>query len=403
MVIMSEPRCADAALGRPMNALAPSSARNPDNQRFLMLDFMRGIAALSVLVYHDGQCRFLGVQLLPNAYLAVDMFFLLSGFVIAHNYDRKITSGMSLSDFLAQRLIRLYPCLLLTLLLGIAVYALRETRNHGFLDFWRILGAAGLNGLYLPAYIHPYSIDDDYPFDGAAWSLTFELVANLVYWLTFRALGRRATLAGMIVLSAVVLAIPAFLFGCVDVGMRPSELWWGVPRVLLSFFIGVGLRRHVYPRVHINLARSAAALVLCTLLIVFTGSLLLGGMWGGMADLVVLCAVFPLLIVAVGSATPGPVTARIAKLVGDASYPVYLIQNPFVGVTAAVPQFLWGMKAAQFQPAVGIAHIIATVLCALWVDRYFELPARRILKERWQAFRASTAPVAAAAGGGPRS
>src|SRR5271167_916141 len=91
-------------------------------QRFLMLDLMRGIAAMSVLVYHTG--NMLNFQM-PSAYLAVDLFFLLSGFVIAHNYDRKIGAGMSLTEFMVQRLIRLYPCLLLTLLLGVLIFCLR--------------------------------------------------------------------------------------------------------------------------------------------------------------------------------------------------------------------------------------------------------------------------------------
>ena len=72
---------------------------------------MRGMAAIAILIYHAE--KYLGMQLLPNAYLAVDLFFLLSGFVIAHNYDGKFTGGMSLTNFMVQRLIRLYPCFLL--------------------------------------------------------------------------------------------------------------------------------------------------------------------------------------------------------------------------------------------------------------------------------------------------
>ena len=108
-----------------MNAVAPLSVAKADTQRFLLLDLMRGIAALAVLVYHD--VDYLGLQALPNAYLAVDMFFLLSGFVIAHNYDRKIAAGMSLRDFTAQRLIRLHPCLLLALVLDRIIRVTRET------------------------------------------------------------------------------------------------------------------------------------------------------------------------------------------------------------------------------------------------------------------------------------
>lgn len=379
-----------------MNAVAPLSVAKADAQRFLLLDLMRGIAALAVLVYHD--VDYLGVQALPNAYLAVDLFFLLSGFVIAHNYDRKIAAGMSLRDFTAQRLIRLHPCLLLALVLGVAMFVLREGREHGYLDLWRTLGAAGLNALYLPAFIQPYHENHYFPYVGAAWSLTFELFANIVYWLTFRLLNR-TRLALLLVVSAAALALGLIHFGTIDLGMRPWDMGWGIPRVMLGFFMGVGIRRHLYGRMlNIRLRPAAAApLALAVLVAVFSSSRLVSPGLVGLTDYAAELLVFPALLILTGAVNPGRVTALICKLTGDASYPVYLLQGPLTGLTAALPQVLWGLKAAALTPWSGLAHVGATVLVALWVDRYFELPVRKWLKERWQSFkpRSSVAPAPA--------
>src|SRR3569832_284109 len=77
---------------------------------YLNLAAIRGVAAISVMLYHFSPFLADG-KVLPSSYLAVDLFFLLSGFVIAHAYDRKIENGMGFGTFVAIRLIRLYPAL----------------------------------------------------------------------------------------------------------------------------------------------------------------------------------------------------------------------------------------------------------------------------------------------------
>jgi peptidoglycan/LPS O-acetylase OafA/YrhL len=75
--------------------------------RFATLDYLRGVAALAIVLLHF---RYgLGVKLLPYGYLAVDFFFVLSGFVLAHAYEERLLAGMTPADFMRARLIRLYP------------------------------------------------------------------------------------------------------------------------------------------------------------------------------------------------------------------------------------------------------------------------------------------------------
>ena len=84
----------------------------PQESYIHSLDLLRGFAALSVCLYHTGFLLMPGYHILPGGYLCVDLFFLLSGFVIARTYDRRIASGMVLGAFAIQRLARLYPLFL---------------------------------------------------------------------------------------------------------------------------------------------------------------------------------------------------------------------------------------------------------------------------------------------------
>ncbi|HKU54954.1 MAG TPA: acyltransferase family protein, partial [Rhizomicrobium sp.] len=85
--------------------------------RFLTLDALRGVGAIAVMAGHAGIV--LNAYMPPFMYLAVDMFFVLSGFVLAHAYDGKFAGGLSVGAFLKARIARLYPIYLIGLVLGL--------------------------------------------------------------------------------------------------------------------------------------------------------------------------------------------------------------------------------------------------------------------------------------------
>ena len=103
----------------------PSSER----QHFATLDGLRGIAAIVVVIFHDLSPFDLD-SLIPHAPLAVDFFFCLSGFVVAYAYEKRLLGTMSFADFVAVRIIRLYPLILAGLLLGAVVFVLRAGLLH---------------------------------------------------------------------------------------------------------------------------------------------------------------------------------------------------------------------------------------------------------------------------------
>jgi peptidoglycan/LPS O-acetylase OafA/YrhL len=80
---------------------------------------MRGVAAICVMIFHYGQAT--SYTVFHCAGLAVDLFFMLSGLVIAHAYTKKLQQGMAVSDYLLRRIIRLYPMLIFAAVFGACV------------------------------------------------------------------------------------------------------------------------------------------------------------------------------------------------------------------------------------------------------------------------------------------
>ena len=96
--------------------------------RFDLLDGLRGLAAFAVMLVHYTEHN--GLHKLPGAWIAVDLFFVLSGFVIAYSYGAKLIAGMPMRTFLLTRLIRLGPLYLLAMLVGLAAVLLTLRAVH---------------------------------------------------------------------------------------------------------------------------------------------------------------------------------------------------------------------------------------------------------------------------------
>src|SRR5215218_6671299 len=155
-----------------------------DSRRhYLTLDALRGVAAFAVMIYHQQHTNVMG-----HGYLAVDFFFILSGFVIAKAYERKLITDMRLREFAAVRIARLYPLLIAATLLSAAYMGMSSIRR-GENMAWLTLLPAALFGLPDPSgTLAP----DPFPILPVVWSLFFELLANFV-WMIIASLfsGRR--------------------------------------------------------------------------------------------------------------------------------------------------------------------------------------------------------------------
>jgi len=211
------------------------STGQPDT--FVLLDGLRGLGAILVLVGHT--MPYWGPFWAPGGAVVVDMFFLLSGFVIAYAYEPEIAQGMGAGAFMLQRIVRLYPLYLLGIVLGFVVLFATTVGN----------GDGGERGLALVAQLAPQLFmlpappqlgsPDLYSLNVPAWTLLFELFVNFVYVAAFRWLRDTRVLALLVVTFAVVLVVAVFSVGKIDAGSDWATFWAGLARAGFGFSAGV--------------------------------------------------------------------------------------------------------------------------------------------------------------------
>ncbi len=167
------------------------------NHRFNTLDGLRGVAAIAVIFFHFTQHTTL--RLFSGAGLAVDLFFCLSGFVIAHSYQQRLIGGMSFKDFFLKRLVRLYPMFhMIGLMLGALALLMKSAYSQTSLTLHQTLSSIALNAFYVP-YLSDFYIQIGkdkidsalFPTNDPAWSLFFELLVNIVFAFVVIRTGRR--------------------------------------------------------------------------------------------------------------------------------------------------------------------------------------------------------------------
>ncbi len=347
---------------------------------FLALDGLRGVAALAVLVMHRGRWFYAPGGFLGHGYLAVDFFFLLSGFVIAFAYDRRIQAGMTPWTFMRLRLIRLYPLIFLGMLLGAAwpliriLTDMRGAPDPGALAYDLIRGLSLIPDDYAPG-----AGDSIFPLNGPTWSLFFELLVNLVFVLIGPRLSLKV-LAAIVTLSAVAMTWAAF-HGGVDVGGRPSTILAGFPRTGVGFFGGALLYRLIVAgRARSwSLPRLPAPFLTCGLGL--TAILCVPRAIQPVFDLLALFVLFPALVAfaaAPGAASAG-FGAKLSRLAGDLSYPVYVLHYPLYVLIGGLGFRMGGLNIPP--PWRGLLSA-AIVIGAAWAAlKLYDEPLRRRLMQ----------------------
>jgi peptidoglycan/LPS O-acetylase OafA/YrhL len=290
----------------------------PIRSHFAALDGLRGVAAMVVLCLHVMQVHHSG---LPQAALAVDFFFLLSGFVVAYAYAARLRTDLRFLTFTKLRLVRLYPLILLGTSVGIALTVLHGM-VLGDLRAADVALAAALGLLLLPSWVFP-QWDTAYPMNLPAWSLFFEIAVNLGYALVARHLTvmRVAVLTGV---GGVILIDVALAQGGLQrLGAEKAGFLFGFARVLFPFAAGVLLFHLPRP------ARFAPGLGVM-LPVALAGLLLAPLRPSAMIDLVYVIVLFPAIVAVAARVTVGPALTRVFLFAGRLSYPVYITHQPFL-------------------------------------------------------------------------
>jgi peptidoglycan/LPS O-acetylase OafA/YrhL len=339
-------------------------AGREEKRVFAGLDGMRGVAALFVAMRHISFFHNLGIH---GGYLAVDLFFVLSGFVIAHAYERRLAQGLSPARFLAARYLRLWPVYVLGAALGLIAALAQALPGRDNLTASQVLHTAPFALLMLPGpHIKPML----YPVNSVAWSLALELLVNLAYAFLWRPLRDVRILLAVLAASALALIGAVAWFGKLDIGFGWNDAWGGVPRVAFSFTAGLALHRlHQARPWRAPLSAWAALAVLPPLFYLHLDEIV----W----PLACVLVLFPALAILAASSEPRPAAGRTFAWLGAASYPLYALHKP-----AGELLTLWVRHVSpQDIRTVWIGALFMTIAlpaCAL-IERFYDRPVRRRL------------------------
>ena len=360
-----------------------------------LLDGLRGVAAILVVFYHIFEgLAFAGgghITTLNHGHIAVDFFFILSGFVISYAYDDR-WGQMSTWQFFKRRLVRLHPMLVMGAVIGALAFA--------FVGFEKWTGDTTPVGwvmiaMLLAMFMVPAAPGASYevrgngemfPLNGPGWSLFFEYVGNILYALFIRRLSTK-----VLALLAVVLgAVHCWYFvggesggDAVAVGwtLGDAGFWGGMLRMMFPFTMGMLLARTFTPR-KVKGAFWISSLVLVVLFamphIESDGNINLNALY----EVLCIAVVFPAIVQFAACGSCGAGTGRVCRALGDISYPLYIVHYPIMYLFYA---WLIEKKYYNLGECWGMALLVvaASILLALLCLKYYDEPVRKWLSKRF--------------------
>lgn len=335
--------------------------------RYKVLDGLRGIAAIGVLLWH---LSIIGLpHIAPHGYLAVDFFFLLSGFVISHSYQERLSS-MLFHDFLKLRIIRIFPLCTLGILVGSVYFIIRYfARRDSQYSINDILFGTLFNLFLLPKpWISGAPTDTIFPSNTPLWSLSLEMLVNL-FWAFAAYKVRSRVLLGVVCGAGAVVVYSVMQHHTADLGSTWPTYVGGLSRAVFGFYAGALIWRF-RPLPGSNHRISWISLML----LVF--SLLAPEMGGGLYDLVAIFGLFPLALYCAACADLR-VEQRLLVIIGDLSYPLYVIHFPILLF------FVGFARTFHFDhlmpPLVTVPITMVCILAAVILSRYYDRPIRRFI------------------------
>ena len=377
----------------------PSSAAYADSKpHYEILDGLRGVAALLVVFYHifEGLSFAAGgtvITTINHGYLAVDFFFILSGFVIGYAYDDRWGRSLTLGNFFKRRLIRLHPMIVMGAVLGVVFYVLQGSVMW---DGTRVATSMVMLALLCALFFIPaapgscYDIRGNaemFPLNGPSWSLFFEYIGNLLYALFIHRLGNKA-LTALVVLTGAGLAwfmlFDVVGYGMIGVGWTLDGLnfFGGLLRMLFPFSLGMLLARKFQP----VKVRGAFWICSAVLLVLFCVPYIEGQAvvsLNGLYESVCIFLIFPALVwLGASGKTTDRRSTQICKFSGDISFPLYAVHYP---VMYLFYSWLIENKYYTFGEIWPMALVVyvGSVLLAYAALKLYDEPVRKWLTKRF--------------------
>lgn len=357
-----------------------------------LLDGLRGVAALMVIWYHifEGFATSPVDQHFNHGYLAVDFFFILSGFVIGYAYDDRWKT-MKTKDFFKRRLIRLHPMVILGVVLGAITFYIQgcEKWNGSHVSISMLI-ASMLIGLFLIPAVPGSCTEvrgngEMFPLNGPSWSLFFEYIGNILYALFIRRLSTKA-LTVLVVLAGIGLASFSIFnfsgYGHLGVGwtMADYNLVGGFLRLLFSFSIGLLMSRIFKP------IQLKGAFWICSIMVIILLAMPYIGNsespWmNGIYDSICTIIIFPILVyLGASGKTTDKKSSKICKFLGDISYPLYIVHYPFMYLFYA---WVWSeeLNFSQVWP-ITLLIFFGNILLAYTCLKLYDEPIRKWLNRK---------------------
>ncbi len=376
--------------------------------RYEILDGLRGVAALMVIFFHcfETYIPTFGTQHINHAYLAVDFFFVLSGFVIGYAYNDR-WDKMTTWDFFKRRLIRLHPMVIAGTVVGACLFFFAESDMFPLIrnsHIWKYIACLIMALLMIPA---GPSLDirgwgEMNSFNGANWSLTYEYLGNFLYAFILRRLP--TIVLALLCIGSIFLTMNLtlgwdvfhlFATAKYDViggwSLAPDQLCIGFSRLLYPFLCGLLISR-ILPHRITRQNPSGSPLGLrggfwwtSLLLISLFCVPQIGGqscLADGIYQLVVIVVIFPIIVlIGAGSTTTDKRSAQLCETLGNLSYPLYITHYPLMYV-----QMAW-VASHQDSPVwhhilLNIGVVVIAIGMAWSLFKLYDEPMRLWLKEK---------------------
>lgn len=350
------------------------SATLEAKQHFVILDGLRGVAALAIVIFHfmewvvpDFNKNFIG-----HGFLAVDFFFCLSGFVIAYAYDNRMERP-GVKEFFRRRLIRLHPLVIVGSVLGLLAFMVDPFESPSpVYDTGKLALLFACSILLIPLPVMEERAFNLFSFNAPAWSLFWEYVANIMYALILCRLKRGLLLAFGIVAAAGICWI-SYDAGNLLGGWSRDTFWHGGVRVAYSFLAGMLIYRSGWIiRNKLGFIGLSVLLSLAFVMPFFK--------WNWLAEAFVVLIYFPLLISLGAGSTLSQKVTKICVFSGQMSYPLYMTHYSVI--------WIFGHYFTSRNPPTGeliwviVAGVILVVVFAYIVMKWIDLPVRRWLSGR---------------------
>lgn len=370
--------------------------------RYEILDGLRGVAALMVVLFHIMEAYSAGpaYQIINHGYLAVDFFFLLSGFVIGYAYDDR-WDRMTTWGFFKRRLVRLHPMVIMGTVVGICLYFFGQCEAFGQIGNvpgWKVLLAFIMGILMIPCgpKMDIRGWMETNSFNGPNWSLSYEYLANILYAFILRRLSK-VTLGILMLLAAFCtldICLDWNVFNLLTehrnahiytvIGgwsLTAEQIYIGMTRLFFPFLCGLLISR-IGKFIKVKMGFFWCSLMLISLFSIpcLGGE---GNILNGYYNAACILLLFPIIVLmGAGSCIKSEKGLRICNFLGEISYPLYITHYPILYIQMS---WVWTHPDASLfaDITVSVGSFILSIGLAYACLKLYDIPVRRWLTENW--------------------